>query len=124
MSVWPSDDLARIGVTEELRIAPLRPDGTLRKPVIIWVVRHGDDLYVRSYKGTDAAWFRSAQATHAGRIWAGGVEQDATFVEVDDELNDQVDTAYRNKYRRYAASIIDSITSPVARATTLKLVPR
>ena len=28
------------------------------------------------------------------------------------------------KYHRYAAGIVDSIVSPQARATTLKLVPR
>jgi len=31
---------------------------------------------------------------------------------------------YRTKYRRYAAGIIDHITSPEARAATLKLEPR
>jgi hypothetical protein len=45
MSTWTSDELVRIGGAEELRIAPLRADGTLRNPVIIWVVRHGDELY-------------------------------------------------------------------------------
>jgi hypothetical protein len=39
-------------------------------------------------------------------------------------VNDELDVAYRTKYRRYAASIIDHITSPEARAATLKLVPR
>ena len=37
---------------------------------------------------------------------------------------DRIDAAYRAKYGRYAASIIDSINSPQARSTTLKLVPR
>lgn len=41
-----------------------------------------------------------------------------------DDLNDKNDAAYRTKYRRYAASIIDSIVSSEARAATLKLVPR
>jgi hypothetical protein len=40
-----------------------------------------------------------------------------------DDLNDQIDAAYRTKYRRYAASVIDAIVSPQARATTLRLVP-
>jgi hypothetical protein len=39
-------------------------------------------------------------------------------------MNDEIDAAYRGKYHRYATSIIDSITSPEARAATLKLVPR
>jgi hypothetical protein len=124
MTTWTSEELDKIGTAEELRIASLRRDGTLRKPVIIWVVRHGDDLYVRSVNGRTAAWFRGAQERHEGRIWAGGVEKDVTFVDVGDEINDQVDAAYRTKYHRYAAYIIESITSPEVRAATIKLVPR
>jgi len=41
MDIWESDDLDRIGDAEELRIATLGCDGTLRKKVIIWVVRLG-----------------------------------------------------------------------------------
>jgi hypothetical protein len=51
-----SDELTKIGTAEELEIASLRHDGTLRSPVTIWVVRHGDDLYVRSVNGRTAAW--------------------------------------------------------------------
>ena len=40
----------------------MRPDGTQRDPVTIWVVRTGDDLYVRSYRGTGGAWYRNARA--------------------------------------------------------------
>jgi Uncharacterized protein conserved in bacteria (DUF2255) len=38
-------------------------------------------------------------------------------------MDDQIDAAYHTKYRRYAASIIDAIVSPEARAATLRLVP-
>ena len=48
MNQWTDDELARIGAADELEIAPLRPDGAPRKPVTIWVVRVGDELYVRS----------------------------------------------------------------------------
>lgn len=125
MTTWTHAELSAIGAAEELQIAPLRSDGTLRDPVIIWVVRHGDDLYVRSYKGAGAAWFRGAQVRHEGRIWAGGIQKDVAFVAVADAgTNRQIDTAYRSKYRRYAASIIDSINGPTARAATIRLVPR
>ncbi len=124
MTTWTSDELDKIGAAEELRIAPLRRDGTQRNPVTIWVVRLGDDLYVRSVNGRNAAWFRAAQVRHAGRIWAGGVEKDVTFVEeADPGINDQIDAAYRTKYRR-SASYVPPMISPEARATTLKLVPR
>jgi hypothetical protein len=125
MTAWTSNELNKIGTAEELQIASLRADGTLRKPVIIWVVRLGDDLYVRSVNGRTSAWFRGLQARHEGSIRAGGVDKDVTFVEEPDgDLNDQIDAAYATKYRRYAASIINSINSPTARTATIKLVPR
>ena len=75
MTAWTSDELDAIAAADELRIAPRKPDGTLRGAVPIWVVRHGDDLYVRSFKGGGAAWYRGTQATHTGHIesaaWPG-----------------------------------------------------
>ena len=125
MTTWTSDELKKIGIAEELRIASLRRDSTLRNPVIIWVVRLGDDLYVRSVNGRNSAWFRGAQTRHEGHIRAGGVDKDVTFVEeLDSDINAQVDAAYATKYRRYAASIISHINGSEARAATIKLVPR
>jgi hypothetical protein len=124
MTTWTSNELTKIGTAEELEIAPLRGDGMLRKPVTIWVVRHGDDLYVRSVNGRNSAWFRGTQVRHEGRIWAGGVEKDVTFVEESDpDINDKIDAAYRTKYLRYPQYVAPMVTTDV-RSTTLKLVPR
>jgi hypothetical protein len=46
MAAWATDELDRIGNAEELILASTRRDGTLRRPVTMWVVRDGDDLYV------------------------------------------------------------------------------
>jgi hypothetical protein len=126
MSAWSGDELSKIGAAEELEIASLRADGMLRKPVTIWVVRQGDDLYVRSVSGRTSAWFRGVRDRHEGLIEAGGVEKDVTFVEVDagDAINDAIDAVYRIKYRRYTASIVNSVLTTQARAATLKLTPR
>ncbi len=126
MPAWKSDELNKIGKADELQISSLRRDGTLRKPVTIWVVRVGDDLYVRCVNGRAGAWFRGTQTRHEGRISAGGVEQDVTFVDVDDNpaLQDQIDGAYRAKYRRYPKEYVDACMTPKARAATIKLVPR
>ena len=124
MTTWTDDELGTIGEAEELRIALLRRDGTIRSPVIVWGVRHGDDLYIRSVNGRTAAWFRGVEARNEGRIQAGGIEKDVTFVEeTDPGINDDIDAAYGTKYRRYSG-IVPSIVSPKARAATLKLVPR
>lgn len=125
MLTWTEDELNKIGRAEELQIASLRRDDTLRKRVTIWVVRVGDDLYIRSVNGRTSAWFRGVQTRHAGHIRAGGVDKDVTFVEESDpEITEQIDAAYRTKYRRYAASIINSTLTPQAHSATLKLVPR
>jgi hypothetical protein len=124
VTAWTSDELSKIGSAEEVRIAALRRNGTLRKPVTVWVVTYGDGLYVRSVKGRDGAWFRGTQTTHEGRISAGRVEKDVTFVDAGHDLADEVDAAYRNKYRRYAGSILNSVLTADARSTTTKLMPR
>jgi hypothetical protein len=124
MAAWTSDELNKIGAADELQLASVRSDGTQRKPVTISGVRHGDDLYVRAVNGRAATWFRGAQARHEGHIQAGGVDKDVTFVDADHDSDDQIDAAYRSKYRRYAKSIVDTIVTPQARAATLKLVPR
>ena len=125
MTAWTSDELTKIGTAEELEIASLRGDGTLRKAVTIWVVRLDDDLYVRSVNGRTGVWFRGMQVRHEGHIQAGGVDKDVSFVEVPDaSINDQIDEAYRAKYRRYGERIVGTIVSPGARAATIKLVPR
>jgi hypothetical protein len=124
MTAWKGDELAKIGAAEEVQIAPLRRDGTPRKPVTVWVVRHGDDLYVRSVKGRSGHWFRGTQETHEGRMQAGRVLHDIKFVDADRDIDDVVDAAYRAKYRRYAGSILNSVLTPEARSTTIQLVPR
>ena len=125
MTTWTKDELDKIAAADELQIASLRPDATLAKPVTIWVVRTGDDLYIRSYKGRGGSWFRAAQAQHAGRIRAGGVEKEVTFVdETDPGINDEIDAAYRTKYRGYSAQYVDPMVAAEARGTSIKLVPR
>jgi hypothetical protein len=124
MSEWTSSELDKIGTAEELQIASLRRDGTLRKPVIIWVVRLGDDIYVRSVNGRTSGWFSGVLTRHEGRIWAGGVEKDVRFEEVSDlDTNQKIDQAYLAKYRRYPQYVAPMVVD-LSRAATIKLVPR
>ena len=124
MTGWTSDELKKIGSADELKISSLRRDGTLRNPVTIWVIRLGDNLYVRSVNGRTSAWFRGTQVRLAGHIQAGGVEKNVSFVEEGDSaINDQIDAVYRSKYGHYDRQYVDPIVAPEARAATIKLVP-
>ncbi|WNI18860.1 DUF2255 family protein [Actinacidiphila sp. ITFR-21] len=125
MTAWTNDELSRIEHADELEIAPLGGDGTPGRPVPIWVVRDGDHLYVRSYRGEGGAWFRAARASRAGRIRAGGVAKDVALVEENDPaLGDRLDAAYRTKYSRYDATYVDPMVAEGARHATLRLLPR
>ena len=123
MAAWTNEEFTAVGGAEELQITSRRQDGTLGSPRTIWVVPCGDDLYVRSVNGPGAVWYRGTQVRHEGHIEAGGVDRDVAFADADHAVDDQIDEAYRTKYRRYPASYTDGITSSGARATTTRLVP-
>jgi len=122
MSTWTPEELAAIGEAVEVQVASVRGDGTLTKPRIVWVVRDGDEIYLRSVNGGDGAWYRSTRVRHEGRISAGGVERDIAFVDTTD-ANARVYAAYRSKYRGWGVGL-ERITRPLAAATTMRLDPR
>ena len=124
MKTLTRDELERFGTAEEIEIAPLGRDRTLRKAVTIWIVRLGDDLYVRSAYGRSAAWFRAAQTRHEGRISSKGFRKDVTFLDGDANLNEEIDAAYRDKYRRNGVQYVNMMVGPKARSATIKLAPR
>jgi hypothetical protein len=124
MATWSSDELTRIGGVEELQIASLRADGTLRPYVTIWVVRAGDDLYVRSAYGTNNPWFRRAKASGSGRIQAGVLERDVTFADAAPNAHEAIDNAYLAKYDRYGPSIVGTVVGDDAAPLTIRLAPR
>ncbi len=125
MSGWTPEELVCIGQADELDLASQRRDGSLRDPVTMWVVRDGDDLYVRSMHGRAGAWFGSTQTRRQGHIRSGGVDKDVTFViDTDSALNDRIDAAYCDKYRRYGDRIVGGVVNPASRESTIKLVPR
>ncbi|MEU6556427.1 DUF2255 family protein [Streptomyces sp. NPDC046915] len=124
MTTWTDDELNRIASADELRMAPRNSDGSLRRATTIWVVREGDELYVRSWRGTQGGWWRTAHSSHAGHVTAGGVEKEITLTEVTDpDANARIDDAYRSKYGHYSG-YVEPMVAEQARVTTLRLLPQ
>jgi hypothetical protein len=124
MSGWTSDELTRVGRADELRIASRRADGSLRQFITIWVVREGDDLYVRSAYGYDNPWFQRALHSGQGRIQAGGVERDVAFEQPELDAMARITAAYHAKYDHYGPAIAGTVVSAEAQRATLRLEPR
>lgn len=122
MATWNPAELDAIGNAEELHIQSRRADGSLRNPVIIWVVRVDDNLYVRAVGGPTSPWFRGTQTRHEGHISAGGIDRDVTFAPVDPSLHPAIDHAYRTKYANQPAQYVDPCVTPQAQAATLALI--
>ncbi|MEP7332632.1 MAG: DUF2255 family protein [Terracoccus sp.] len=120
MTLWTPTDLATIGFDEELSIAATGPDGTECTPQIIWHVVVDNALYIRSVRGTGGAWYRSVRRTGAGTIYVGGIHFKVIF-HADNTKDDAVDDAYRDKYG--SGSSVRTITTPEARASTLRVDP-
>lgn len=117
-------DLDRVAAADELEITTARSDGSLRPWVPIWLVRVGNDLYIRSYRGDRGAWYRHATDAGRARIRAAGVERDATVKHAGDETREAVAAAYQAKYARFGDAYLKPMLAPQAAAATLRLIPR
>jgi hypothetical protein len=121
VTAWTPEELDRIGQAEELHLATRRRDGGLSRYVTMWVVRAGENLYVRSAYGPGNPWYRRARAAGEGSVRASGVERDVTFDSADPAAQGDIDTAYHAKYDRYGPKIVGSVTGPQAHAVTVRL---
>lgn len=124
MTSWTTEELRLIAGSDELQIATPKRGSTMRRPVPVWVVRHGDAVYVRSFRGEDGGWYQGARHHGSGHVSASGTDMDVMFAHVTDrDINAEIDAAYRDKYARYGPRFLEPMTAPHVRATTLKLIP-
>ena len=127
MTSWSQDDLDRLGGAGEVEVSSVRRDGSLSRTRTVWIVRVGDQLYLRSVNGPDAAWYRLTRTLHQGRIQARGVARDVTWIDVNateqPDVDPAVDAEYARKYQGSTAAIAH-INSPLARTTTMRVEPR
>jgi hypothetical protein len=123
MTTWAQDELDAMAATDDLHISPFREDGaTYGTPTWIWSVVFDGALYVRAYSGQSSQWYRSAMKQKAGRITAASLTKEVSFEPVEGPINDQIDEAYRTKYR--SSQYLSPMIGPRARSATVKITPR
>jgi len=126
-NAWSSDDLDLLGRTGEVEVSSVRHDGSWSRSRTVWIVRVGDELYLRSVNGPDAAWYRSTRSRHQGRVEARGTVRDVAWVDIDASgdpaIDPAIDAEYARKYRG-STSAIAQINGPEARSTTMRVDPR
>lgn len=123
MAIWSEGALERIGQADHIQIVTQRPDDSARKPVTIWVVRVGDDLYIRAVRGRFGGWFRATQERPDGRILVGDTAYDVIFEPADPALREAIDAAYQRKYGSKPPTHFAPIVARSAQEATLRLVP-
>ncbi|WP_084361324.1 DUF2255 family protein [Herbiconiux solani] len=122
MAEWAEAELDEIANTEELRISSPKQDGSMGRPVPIWVVRLGQRLYVRSADGPHSGWFARANAALSSTVTAGSVEREVTL-EHPTVSEEEISEAYRKKYAISGAAWIANLMTPLASSTTRALIP-
>jgi hypothetical protein len=123
MTGWRADELIAIGAAEAVQIAPDQEDGARGRAATIWVVRVGNDLYIRSHGGPAARWYRRAVRGRRGTIRTSTLEQSVRFDNAEADVQPQIDAAYQTKYAAHGSSYLKRMAGPAAVATTLRLHP-
>jgi hypothetical protein len=97
-------------------------EATYGTPTWIWSVVVEDELYVRPYNGSSSRWYKAAMTQSAGRITVAGMTKDVTFELVKGSINDQIDDAYRTKYK--SSPYLQPMIGSRARTATVRITPR
>jgi hypothetical protein len=120
---FTAEELKRMDEADDLHVSPFREDGiTYGTPTWIWSVAVNGDLYVRAYNGQNSRWYGAAMRQKAGRIIAAGMTKEVSFEPAEGPVNDQIDDAYRAKYK--GSPYLAPMIGVRARSATVKVVPR
>lgn len=117
------DDLDALDRAKEVRIeTSAGPDQEVHK-TIIWIVVDGEDVFVRSWRGVTARWYREALANPEIALHVGNTRLAATAVPAhDDDAVRRTSAALERKYEGDPAT--RSMLRDEILITTMRLDPR
>ncbi len=120
---FPTDHLALLRQTPEIRIETVSAGGAVHSTIIWVVVDHKDRALIRSYRGPSARWYREALARSSVTLVVGSRRITATAQVATDE--ERIDAASRGFLEKYAGdSATPAMVADAVLPTTLELVPR
>ena len=118
---FEESDLAAMAAAKEVDIETRSRAGKAHR-AIIWIVEHGGDVYVRSFRGPRGRWYREALADPDVAIHVDGRRVAAKALPATDPASvEACSEGLRAKYPRsqsLRAMLVDEVLP-----TTLKLVP-
>jgi hypothetical protein len=119
---FTQDELALIDRPRTVRIETSRPAGPIHS-TIIWVVIDGGDVFVRSWRGAGARWYREALAHPDVALVVAKRRLPATAVPAtDDDSIARTSAGYERKYPGNPAT--DDMVRDEILGTTLRLDAR
>jgi hypothetical protein len=115
---FSQDELDLIDRTEEVEIETSAGDGAVHR-TIIWAVVDGDSVFVRSYRGANARWYREALSNPSVALNVDGRRLPTTAVPAPDP--DSIERTSAGFVRKYPH---DPATPRMNRAEVLDLTFR
>ena len=116
---YAQDELDLIDRTKEVEIETSGPDGAAHR-VVIWAVVDGDRVFVRSYRGPHARWYREALAEPAVGLHVDGRRLPTTAVPANDP--DSIERTSAGFVRKYAGDPASrAMVRPEVRDLTFRL---
>jgi hypothetical protein len=121
---FSQDILRLIDQTDEVQIEPRSSDGSPGKPVTIWIVVDGSDVFVRSYRGANGRWYQSLMKHPQGVLHVAEQQIPFRAIQVSDrESIDRVSQAFQRKYgSKWPQETAEMLRDEVL-GTTLRLEP-
>jgi hypothetical protein len=95
---FSQDELDLIDRTQEVEIETGSPTGETHR-TIVWSVVDGDSVFVRSYRGATARWYREASANPSVALHVDGRRLPATVVPAHDP--DSIERTSAGFLRKY-----------------------
>ena len=115
---YSQEELALIDRTEEVRIETSAGDGAVHR-TIIWAVVDGDSVFVRSYRGANARWYREALSNPSVALHVDGRRLPTTAVPAPDP--DSIERTSAGILRKYSG---DPAAAAMVRPELLDLTLR